>query len=130
MKKILMLSILFSMIALVPQITFAQTDVEPVKQEVKAEKQKAVKKEMKEQSATTTTVEQKNKSAEKAPVAKKGEQPQINNYIVPSKAKPREAVIAPVKNPKNNKVTEGKKIDKKDKDKNKDKKLHKVQKMN
>ena len=128
MKKILMLSILFSMIALVPQITFAQTDVKPVKQEVKAEKQKAVKKEMKEQS--TTTVEQKNKSAEDAPVAKKGEQPKMNNYIVPSKAKPREAVIAPVKNPKNNKVTEGKKINKKDKDKNKDKKLHKVQKMN
>jgi hypothetical protein len=89
MKKILILTIVFLVVALVPQFSFAQTDVEPAKQKVKTEKQMADKKEMKatalplKKEEVTGTDEQVNKKAATPPVAKEGKQPKIDNYIVP-----------------------------------------------
>ena len=136
MKKIVALSILLAIVILAPQTAFAQTEVAPVKQEVKAVKQEGAQKEMKEKalpvkteraSGTTVTVEDKNKPTETSPEAKNGEQQEMKNNAVPAKPKPRKAVITPLKNPKNNKVTLGKKIDKKEKVK--DKKLRTEEKM-
>lgn len=123
MKKIVVLSVFLSMIILVPQIAFAQTEEAPAKQEIKAAKQEGAKKEMKEKAlpvkteeASGNTAKDINKPTETAKGAKKGEQQEMKNEPGFSKSKPREAIITPLKNPKNNKVVVGKKIDKKPKD--------------
>lgn len=139
MKKLLTLTMVLGAFYLVPQMGFAQTEIEPAKDQVKIEKQVTPKKEVKGEVVPkrTTNADQKANSITPPPAAKQSEQKTTKNYIVPSKDKPKEAVIRPIKNPKKNKVTQGKVLEEKDKnkdkekDKNKDKnqKLHSLKKM-
>lgn len=132
MKKIVLLTIAFLAIALVPQSVMAQETVEPAKKEVK---KKAKKGEVVPIDQKPTIVAKKGKKKADKVVKKEGSQntqttsPRQNSRgYTPSTDKPRDVVLKPIKNPKENKVTVGKKMDKKKNKKDK-KKMQVVKKM-
>ncbi len=131
MKRILLPILAFVAIALLPQAGFAQVEVEPTKQEAAKKAEKEMKGEVVEvKKEEASKLVDKNAKQQAKPVKDEGANKKTKKYIRPSKDKPKEAIIRPIKNPKGNNVTIGKKIEKKDKNKNKKKKLHTVKKMN